>query len=255
MAASAESQRIEKRRCLAAGAVVSGLSHHERRVPAGDCSQGTRTVQSADPGTDATNTGSQSVEGGRVSGSLPHRLAWLLRLLPIPPECSPSSTHISAADCGCTSGASGRPVATASGNCGVAVSPHSKLRSRQGHRPASGVCLATQRSNRPYATRTSTPLGFPVSPRLRTLNSIEPPWYVIRMPGGVTGTAREGLPMSIYDPQEPFAMRAISWVMSSRFRPYRVSAANPSICRHRPIPTTPGLARRVVLGPPNDETE
>jgi hypothetical protein len=29
------------------------------------------------------------------------------------------------------------------------------------------------------------------------LKSIEPPWYVTRMPGGVTGKAREGLPMSI----------------------------------------------------------
>ena len=28
-------------------------------------------------------------------------------------------------------------------------------------------------------------------------NAIEPPWYVTRMPGGVTGKAREGLPMSI----------------------------------------------------------
>ena len=33
--------------------------------------------------------------------------------------------------------------------------------------------------------------------RFQTLNPIEPPWYVTRMPGGVTGTAREGLPMSI----------------------------------------------------------
>jgi len=31
------------------------------------------------------------------------------------------------------------------------------------------------------------------------LNSIEPPWYVTRMPGGVTGKVREDLPMSIYD--------------------------------------------------------
>jgi hypothetical protein len=31
------------------------------------------------------------------------------------------------------------------------------------------------------------------------LNPIEPPWYVTRMPGGVTGTARKGLPMSIFD--------------------------------------------------------
>lgn len=29
------------------------------------------------------------------------------------------------------------------------------------------------------------------------LNPIEPPRYVTRMPGGVTGTAREGLPMSM----------------------------------------------------------
>ena len=31
------------------------------------------------------------------------------------------------------------------------------------------------------------------------LNSIEPPWYVTRMPGGVTGKACEGLPMSIFE--------------------------------------------------------
>ncbi len=30
----------------------------------------------------------------------------------------------------------------------------------------------------------------------------EPPWYVIRTPGGVTGTAREGLPMSISPPDQ-----------------------------------------------------
>jgi len=29
------------------------------------------------------------------------------------------------------------------------------------------------------------------------LNSIEPPWYATRMPGGVTGKVREGLPMSM----------------------------------------------------------
>ena len=35
------------------------------------------------------------------------------------------------------------------------------------------------------------------------LNPIEPPWYVTRMPGGVTGTARESLPMSINDASIP----------------------------------------------------
>ena len=38
---------------------------------------------------------------------------------------------------------------------------------------------------------------YPDSAFLPMLDSIEPPWYVTRMPGGVTGTAREGLPMSI----------------------------------------------------------
>jgi hypothetical protein len=40
-------------------------------------------------------------------------------------------------------------------------------------------------------------LVYPDLQHLRRLNSIEPPWYVTRMPGGVTGTAREGQPMSI----------------------------------------------------------
>ena len=39
--------------------------------------------------------------------------------------------------------------------------------------------------------------AFPESPILRTHNSSEPPRYGTRMPGGVTGNAREGLPMSI----------------------------------------------------------
>jgi len=37
----------------------------------------------------------------------------------------------------------------------------------------------------------------PESLALCLLNPIDPPWYVIRMPGGVTGKGREGLPMSI----------------------------------------------------------
>ena len=35
------------------------------------------------------------------------------------------------------------------------------------------------------------------SSRFERLSSSEPPWYGTRMPGGVTGKAREGLPMSI----------------------------------------------------------
>ena len=44
---------------------------------------------------------------------------------------------------------------------------------------------------------TSIRSASPESPILWTHNSSEPPWYGTRMPGGVTGNAREGLPMSI----------------------------------------------------------
>ena len=43
----------------------------------------------------------------------------------------------------------------------------------------------------------STRSDFRDSLCLPVHNPIEPPWYVTRMPGGVTGKAREGLPMSI----------------------------------------------------------
>ena len=59
------------------------------------------------------------------------------------------------------------------------------------------ACQATRRSNEHRAITISVRSASPESPRLPTLNPVEPPWYVTRMPGGVTGTAREGLPMSI----------------------------------------------------------
>ena len=65
------------------------------------------------------------------------------------------------------------------------------------HRPGSGGRLVTRPCTRPCATPTSIQSVCPDSLHLRTHDSIEPPWYVTRMPGGVTGNAREGLPMSI----------------------------------------------------------
>jgi hypothetical protein len=64
--------------------------------------------------------------------------------------------------------------------------------------PDSGVCQDIRRSSRHFAITISIQSVFPESPDLVGLNSIEPPWYETRMPGGVTGTAREGLPMSIF---------------------------------------------------------
>ncbi len=105
-----------------------------------------------------------------------------------------------AGDSGCTSGGSGSLGGTASRNCGDEASPSSPQQSPQGHRPGSGGCPATRPSSKPCAIAISTLLAFRNSLRLPMHNPIEPPWYVTRMPGGVTGKAREGLPMSIKYP-------------------------------------------------------
>ena len=64
-------------------------------------------------------------------------------------------------------------------------------------RLACGRCrdtrLSSKRCPMPISTRSACLAYQP----LRTLNSSEPSWYGTRMPGGVTGKAREGLPMSI----------------------------------------------------------
>ena len=113
------------------------------------------------------------------------------------PECSPTWTRGFAGDSGCTSGGSGSLGGTASRNCGDEASPSSTQQSPQGHRPGSGGCPATRPSSKPCAIAISTRSAFRDSLRLPMHNPIEPPWYVTRMPGGVTGKAREGLPMSI----------------------------------------------------------
>jgi hypothetical protein len=55
-----------------------------------------------------------------------------------------------------------------------------------------------QRSNKHCAITISTQSVFRELPNHVTLNPIEPPWYVTRIPGGVKGKTREGLPMSIF---------------------------------------------------------
>ena len=65
-----------------------------------------------------------------------------------------------------------------------------------GHQPGSGACPDIQRSNRPYATPISSRSVFPESMRSPKPNSIEPPRYGTRMPGGVGGVASRGVPLS-----------------------------------------------------------
>jgi hypothetical protein len=69
--------------------------------------------------------------------------------------------------------------------------------------PDSGVCQDIQRFSRHFAITISIQSVFPELPDLVLPNSIEPPWYETRMPGGVTGTARKGLPMSINPSLQP----------------------------------------------------
>src|SRR5271167_4242146 len=78
---------------------------------------------------------------------------------------------------------------TASKNCAVLAYHSSEQRSPPVRRRASGACQDTRRSNRPSATTTSIHLVSPASMSRHTLNPIEPPWYVTRMPGGVGGAA------------------------------------------------------------------
>ena len=65
----------------------------------------------------------------------------------------------------------------------------------------SGACQDTRRSNKPSATPISSRSVFPESMRPPKPNSVEPPWYGTRMPGGVGGVASRGVPLSRSIPQ------------------------------------------------------
>ena len=58
------------------------------------------------------------------------------------------------------------------------------------------ACPDTRRSSKPYATTISSRSVFPESMRPPKPNSVEPPWYGARMPGGVGGVASRGVPLS-----------------------------------------------------------
>jgi hypothetical protein len=73
--------------------------------------------------------------------------------------------------------------------CSRVASHSSEQRSRPARRREPGVRQGTRRFKLPYATTTSIPLVSPDSVFRRQLNSIEPPRYVTRMPGGVGGAA------------------------------------------------------------------
>ena len=63
-------------------------------------------------------------------------------------------------------------------------------------RPGTGL-VASPRKELERRMRAKRPMNRAKTPLQRRAAPIEPPWYVTRMPGGVTGKAREGLPMSI----------------------------------------------------------
>ena len=59
-----------------------------------------------------------------------------------------------------------------------------------------GACPDIRRSSKSYATPISSRSVFPKSERPPKPNSVEPPWYGTRMPGGVGGVASRGVPLS-----------------------------------------------------------
>ena len=94
-----------------------------------------------------------------------------------------------------------------------------QVQSRLVHQPGYGACPDTRRSNKPYATTISRRSVFPESMRPPKPNSVEPPWYGTRMPGGVGGVASRGVP---YPDQSPYESdsRAIGIIGSIGLAPF-----------------------------------
>ena len=146
-----------------------------------------------------TKVAQVSIARGEVS-VLPDRLARILRLLrdsksALQPRRVDSSeiTHVPLA-------AVAERAKPLSRSCADVAYPSSSQRLPPAHRPDSGACPVIRRSNSTAKSLFRFDRSTPTQLFLPKLNSIEPPWYVTRMPGGVTGTAREGLPMSINHP-------------------------------------------------------
>jgi hypothetical protein len=94
-----------------------------------------------------------------------------------PLACSRTWKRGSAEDYARIFGGSGGAGITASTNCAVVAYPSSMQRSPPVHRPGSGACPDTRRSNKPCATTISTHSVSPDSMSLPKLNPVEPPWY------------------------------------------------------------------------------
>jgi len=103
------------------------------------------------------------------------------------PAYSSTSMHTSAGVYGWSCGVSGAPLAIATGRYAVAGYLSFARRWRLGRRRDCGICLVIQRFSRPSAALTSIQSDSLVLRPLQVLKFIEPPWYVIRMPGGVEG--------------------------------------------------------------------
>ena len=101
------------------------------------------------------------------------------------------------APCVRESGGSGTTGATVFANCAGAELRRFGPPWRLGHRRGTGGWRATQRSGKRYAMPIVMRWDCRDSRLLRSRNTTEPPWYATRIPGGVTGTAYEGLPISI----------------------------------------------------------
>ena len=99
---------------------------------------------------------------------------------------------------------------------------------------------------------TSIRSASPESPILWTHNSSEPPWYGTRMPGGVTGNAREGLPMSIKEGLCNTSQTAYSTTYAVSRRPRAEGRRPPRRPNRRPsLPIIGGQIRqtRVTWSP------
>ena len=85
---------------------------------------------------------------------------------------------------------------------------------------------------------------FPDCSLLLPLNSSEPPWYVTRMPGGVTGKAREGLRMSINTLFDIILAALEAGLVSTRMS-YRMNV--PTFLRHE-LAATDRAAENTTVG-------
>ena len=143
----------------------------------------------ANPGHDLPDAGTQSVADYRGADAIPHRLARLLRLLPDPSRAHepgsvdpPKITLVSLA----AVGERAQPLQRTAPSWRIEVQSSGRRRFADGllaHVRTPGGPIGPAQ---PLLRFTSV---CPNSMSRHTLNPVEPPWYVTRMPGGVGGAA------------------------------------------------------------------